>query len=121
MHFSGQLQGLGKNIRIYEKIETMAQSTGEFFWPTAQSTKLFVDQYEGLMFLFGDPNASEDAILSGDGGHIGTEVQAINRFLTYFNWQHNQWKVNPQVNARGLVRQEHLSIPSVAFGGRYQL
>jgi hypothetical protein len=108
-------------MRIYEKIETMAQTTGEFFFPSKDTARLFVDQYEGMMFLFGDPLASEEMILRGDGGHIGTELQAVNRFLAYFHWQHNQWQANPNVNARGIVRQEHLSIPSEAFQGTYQL
>jgi hypothetical protein len=40
---------------------------------------------------YGDPDASEDRIRQGDGRHVGTAVQIINRVTTAFAWLDKQW------------------------------
>ncbi len=40
---------------------------------------------------YGDPDASASQIMNGDGRHVGTAVQIINRATTAFAWLDKQW------------------------------
>lgn len=51
--------------------------------------------YEALprhaLLLYGDPDATDQEWRSGDGAHVGTTGQALNRFLAFFGWLSAQW------------------------------
>ncbi|MEO8699871.1 MAG: alpha/beta hydrolase-fold protein [Kofleriaceae bacterium] len=40
---------------------------------------------------YGDPDATDSQIMNGDGRHVGTPVQIINRATTAFAWLDKQW------------------------------
>jgi hypothetical protein len=50
---------------------------------------------------YGDPDASEEKINLGDGRHVGTPVQIINRVTTAFAWLDKQWPDGDREDSRG--------------------
>ncbi len=44
-----------------------------------------------ISLRYGDPDATEAAILDGDGRHVGTGRQIINRITTMFAWFNARW------------------------------
>jgi hypothetical protein len=40
---------------------------------------------------FGDPNATEAQIRNGEGDHVGTPLQVLYRFVTFFKWLSARW------------------------------
>lgn len=44
-----------------------------------------------MLFLYGDPGASPAAIRAGDGDHVGTSRQLLNRFYLFLRWLSAQW------------------------------
>ncbi|MFW6368979.1 MAG: hypothetical protein ACOC0J_00155 [Myxococcota bacterium] len=40
---------------------------------------------------YGDPDAEPSEVMRGDGGHVGTNEQALNRFNTFFSWLGAVW------------------------------
>lgn len=44
-----------------------------------------------MLFLYGDPQASPAAIRAGDGDHVGTSRQLLNRFYLFLRWLSASW------------------------------
>ena len=40
---------------------------------------------------YGNPDASAEQIMGGDGRHVGTAIQVVNRATSAFAWMNNQW------------------------------
>lgn len=49
------------------------------------------DLPRNLLYLYGNPHASTSAILAGDGDHLGTFRQAINRIALFLRWLSFRW------------------------------
>ena len=48
-----------------------------------------------LLTLYGKENRSQQEFIQGEGDHVGTADQAVNRFQTVFNWVANMWPNAP--------------------------
>lgn len=59
---------------------------------------------KNLMVLYGTETPTLEQLVAGDGDHVGTTAQAVNRISTLFNWSASQWP--------------HLPRPSTPFGGQ---
>lgn len=45
-----------------------------------------------MLYLYGHPQASEAAIAAGDGDHVGTTRQVMNRLLLFLRWLSLRWE-----------------------------
>jgi len=86
----GQLSGaLGLDMGMYENFLPLAgegtESTYDF------TTVPWQDVQRHVYLRYGDPDATQSRIDQGDGRHVGTPVQIINRVTTAFAWLDKQW------------------------------
>ncbi|RMH41354.1 MAG: hypothetical protein D6689_11335 [Deltaproteobacteria bacterium] len=65
---------------------------------------------------YGDPDATEDQILAGDGRHVGTALQLVNRITTMFYWLQAQWPGGDRRPASAGQILEDLSFVSPTTG-----
>ncbi len=93
-HFSGHLQAGGQNVRVYNDFPSVFQgkvAPGAAFFPDATKRDTFGPRGQSIFLPYGNPEASEFEIAQGDGAHVGTVIQALNRFMSMFEWIHNRW------------------------------
>ena len=72
-----------------------------------------------MLFLYGDPAASEAAIRAGDGDHVGTSRQLLNRFYLFLNWLSARWPEleDPPADRTGVhERTREMRYHSAALG-----
>lgn len=79
-----------ETARVYEGRASFphAPKTEEAFDPLTLAP---ADLPERMLYLYGDPHASEKAIAQGDGDHVGTHRQLVNRLLLFLNWLSVRW------------------------------
>jgi hypothetical protein len=73
---------------------------------------------------YGDPDASPDKIMSGDGRHVGTPVQIINRVTTAFAWLDKQWPDGDREDTREggtLIKDQTFVSPTTGRDSPYGL
>lgn len=73
-----------------------------------------------MLYLYGDPEASQAAIDAGDGDHVGTPRQVLNRLLLFMRWLSLRWEglEDPPADATSFFsRARSLRFPSPALGG----
>ncbi len=61
----------------------------------------FEDMPDNVYMRYGDPDASPASILNGDGRHVGTGPQIINRVSTMFAWLNEKWPDGDRLPERG--------------------
>jgi hypothetical protein len=64
---------------------------GAAFFPDVSKRDMFGTRGQSIFLPYGNPEASEFEIAQGDGAHVGTVIQALNRFMSMFEWIHNRW------------------------------
>lgn len=75
---------------------------------------------EKMLFLYGDPQAGAAAIANGDGDHVGTQRQLLNRLYLLLRWVSARWSAlpDPPADRSSLtVRTRSLTFRSEALGG----
>lgn len=73
-----------------------------------------------LLYLYGDPDATEAEIEAGDGEHVGTPRQVVNRLLLLMRWISLRWSELPDPPADGssfFSRVHSLRFASSALDG----
>ncbi|HEU0035163.1 MAG TPA: alpha/beta hydrolase-fold protein [Kofleriaceae bacterium] len=86
----GQLSGVfGLPFGMYDGFAPLAGSGGESTYDF--TTVPWEDVPRHGYVRYGDPDASAAQIMAGDGRHVGTAVQIINRATTAFAWLDKQW------------------------------
>jgi S-formylglutathione hydrolase FrmB len=65
---------------------------------------------------YGNPDATEAQILAGDGRHVGTALQLVNRITTMFHWLQAQWPEGDRRDAGAGQIIEDLSFVSPTTG-----
>lgn len=60
----------------------------EAFRPLALGAR---DLPRTMLYLYGDPDAGPEAIAAGDGDHVGTPRQVVNRLLLFLRWLSLRW------------------------------
>lgn len=80
-HLAGAIQNAGENFRVYDGFHSVGNLD-----PDIDTFNFSEVDYAGLgdhVYLrYGDPFASEEDICYGDGKHVGTVAQIVNRLLT---------------------------------------
>ena len=90
-HMMGRLQGAGQNVRVYDDFPRIMPTSDPVFLPNVTRPDPFGALGQSVLIRYGDPDADAFAIEMGDGAHVGTIPQAINRFMAMFDWLHNRW------------------------------
>lgn len=78
------------------------------------------DLPDRMLYLYGDPEASEAAIAAGDGDHVGTTRQVMNRLLLFLRWLSLRWDHldDPPADRSSFWSRVHSeTFPSPALGG----
>ncbi|MBI5526536.1 MAG: hypothetical protein HY897_09385 [Deltaproteobacteria bacterium] len=80
---------------------------------------------KNVLLLYGLPDASQKAIKDGDGGHVGTIPQAVNRFLTWFTFAAKRWPRGDRKphtgTLAGLTRNTWFHSPSMDAWRRFTI
>lgn len=124
-HFTSHLQGAGQNTRVYNDFASLYQGVSlpqVPFFPDPQRRNAFGNRGQSVFLAYGDPDADAFAIQLGDGAHVGTVPQALNRFMTMFEWVHNQWPDGDYEPVRTAFDREDgvVFFDSARFGKRYR-
>jgi hypothetical protein len=92
-HFAGQLQAAGENVRIYDDHAKLLPPDRDrpVYFPDAARPDPFGERGRHVFVRYGDPDADAHALAEGDGAHVGTPTQAINRFMTMLDWVLRRW------------------------------
>jgi len=69
-----------------------------------------------FFLAYGDPNATLAAIRSGDGDHVGTVGETVNRFLVFFRWLSRRWDPMLPAGSRGVGTTQLLHYQSAVLG-----
>lgn len=96
------------------------RSSGKYSpWNRAWQTQVPKD----LLTLYGKENRSQQEFIQGEGDHVGTADQAVNRFQTVFNWVANLWPNAPMPETKFESSQpRYLSetYDSAALGAKWE-
>ncbi len=89
----GHLQAAGQNVQVYDKFERLFGGEVDTitYFPIPQRRDPFGDNGQSVYVRYGNRTPTELDIRQGDGAHVGTAVQAVNRFMSFFDWVHNRW------------------------------
>ncbi len=100
-HFIGLLKQKNAPIKIYDRFTSLpakSQYSGGFSNTSFASNKVDYRKLGRYSYLrYGNPNASQEDIRNGEGGHLGTIPQLLYRysiahnFISY-NWPDGDWK-----------------------------
>ena len=71
-----------------------------------------------LFVRYGNPDADEATILRGDGRHVGTAVQLVNRVTTSFTWLDHHWPNGDRDDVDGSGQVQHDNIFTSPSTGR---
>ena len=96
-HVVGALKARGRDIRHYQgmqeqpnalypditPVNVVASAAATDWSPDAVGRDLYVE--------YGDPNATQEQIDAGDGKHVGTNQDAVNRFMLFLTWAANRF------------------------------
>jgi hypothetical protein len=124
-HLMGHLQAGGQNTRIYNDFKSLYQgisSPDVPFFPNPAARDAFGRRGQSVFLPYGNPDADAFAISQGDGAHVGSVAQALNRFMTMFEWVHNQWPNGDYAPVLGAFDREDgiVFFDSARFGKRYR-
>ncbi|MGV3623426.1 MAG: hypothetical protein ACO1OB_21580 [Archangium sp.] len=97
------------------------RSTGAFNpWNRSWATQVPRD----LLTLYGKENRTQTEFIQGEGDHVGTAGQAVNRFQIVFNWVANLWPNAPKPSAEFGVASEARYLTetydSAALGAKWE-
>ena len=108
----GSISTLGMPIAAFDGFAPLMHVTADGLYDFNQ-----VDWNEwpqNISVRYGDPDATQDLINQGDGRHVGTARQIINRITTMFAWLNARWPggdraIAPQSENNFLFDQEFTS------------
>ena len=89
----GRIQAGGHNVRVFDTFDSLFQGDipTDPYVAIPTNADPFGDRGQSVYVRYGKAEPSEVDIVMGDGAHVGTIAQAINRFMTFFDWVHNRW------------------------------
>lgn len=90
-HLTGRLQAQGENIRIYDDFPYLLRGLPEAYLPQPAVPDPFGEYGDSVFLRYGKPDATPQEIVAGDGAHVGSALQILNRFLTMFDWVLHRW------------------------------
>lgn len=74
---------------VYDQFKTLTHGESEAGYDFTEID--WTEMPKNLYLRYGDPDASPADIMRGDGRHVGTAVQIINRAQTAFAWLDKRW------------------------------
>ncbi|MFN3198007.1 MAG: hypothetical protein ACE366_06275 [Bradymonadia bacterium] len=107
-HFMGQVQSTGENVRIYEGFPALLPTDAETYTPSDDLPDPFGDAGTHVLIRYGNPDATPAELEEGDGKHVGSVAEALNRFITMLDWLHHRWPDGNFDRVRGLARDDDL-------------
>ncbi|MEK6606288.1 MAG: alpha/beta hydrolase-fold protein [Myxococcota bacterium] len=87
---AGVLQSLTGGLRVYDQFYTLDGSEDDFHYGSTEDVD-FATLGKHIYVRYGDPDASDSRINQGDGRHVGTVSQVINRVFTLFGFIDARW------------------------------
>jgi len=111
LSFAGVLRELGRDVGVYRQFESLGG--GRSYDPLKVD---FNDLERDVLLVYGDPDATPSEINAGDGGHVGSPAQMLNRLLTAFKYASDRWPGGDREQVTGLARSEQHSYVSTAAG-----
>ncbi len=106
-NLGGAILSKGFDVNMWRNFASLYGSDDEY---TYDSTKV---DYRGtvgknFVILYGDPDAEEEALVRGDGGHVGTPAQVLNRLMTITMAMSARWPGGDRSNAMQDISAEYL-------------
>ncbi|MBK8171448.1 MAG: hypothetical protein IPK60_14035 [Sandaracinaceae bacterium] len=99
-NFIGAFGARGFGVHMYNSHQTMdlagGPEDGNFYFPDVP----WAEVGSHAIVRYGDPDASEQLKIDGDGGHVGTATQLINRVIGVLAWMSSRW---PDGDRRSVV------------------
>lgn len=90
-HFAGAFSARGLPLNLYNAHAAL-RFQGEISDEDFNFTNVdFSEIGKYLHIRYGDPDADEGLLEMGDGGHVGTGPQAVNRILSALAWMSARW------------------------------
>ena len=90
-HFIGAFQARDRGVRMYNGHSSLYY-TGLTADNAFDFTTIPWDEVGGTVLVrYGDPDADHQLLVDGDGGHVGTGDQLINRILSALSWMSARW------------------------------
>jgi hypothetical protein len=86
---AGALAGLGEPVGMWTGFTALGGVTRDNAFNF--STVPWADLPPDLFVRYGDPDASADQIRAGDGRHVGTGAQILDRISSVFGWIDARW------------------------------
>ncbi len=122
-HWMGRLQAGGQNVGIYDDFpRIMPEDVVGAYLPGRYSDP-FGELGQSVLMRYGDPWLDDETILeTQDGQHVGTTIQALNRFMSMYDWVHNRWEHLEfgRANAAYGSRTETVFFHSERFGKTFR-
>lgn len=99
-NFIGAFASRGYGVHMFNRHQTMdlagGPADGNFYFPDVPWSEIG----SHTIVRYGDPDASEQDKIDGDGGHVGTGLQLIDRVIAVLAWMSSRW---PDGDRRSVV------------------
>jgi hypothetical protein len=107
-NLGGALALQGFDVNLWRNFASLYGSDDEY---TYDSTRVDYSGAAGKNFviLYGDPDAEEEALVRGDGGHVGTPAQVLNRLMTITMAMSARWPEGDRRDAMQDISGEYLT------------
>jgi S-formylglutathione hydrolase FrmB len=104
---AGALHGRGLEVSMWRNFAGLYGGDDEY---TYDSTRVDYENVIGKNFviLYGDPDAAEEVLERGDGGHVGTPAQVLNRLMTVTMAMSARWPEGDRRDALQDISEEYL-------------
>jgi hypothetical protein len=121
MHLAGRLHAISPEpVTLYDNFKPLLGV--DLYLPGRAPVEPLNLVGQHVLFRYGDPNATAEAIEDGDGAHVGTDAQAAGRVNGAMHWIASAWheRLGEQAPAGSSVSEVISdSVESDRFGGRY--
>ena len=115
-HFIGAFAARNRPVSLYNSHAALSfdGTTGDADFKFAETDWSSIGKY--VHIRYGDPDTTPGLLQQGDGGHVGTPTQAVNRILSAIAWISSKWpngdrrrvtdRICPEVNDACPVRNQ---------------
>lgn len=122
-HWMGRLQAGGQNVMVYDDFPRILPPgvVGPYL-PSVRALDPFGELGQSVLMRYGTPHIDDRTVReTNDGEHVGTTFQALNRFMTMYDWVHNRWEhLSYPPSGPGASRTETVFFHSERFGKTFR-
>jgi hypothetical protein len=114
LRFLGTLKAMGEDVEVAYGFDLLPERTGS---PDLWHLR-FTPSFPHLLVLYGNPSYTyKEAIRrAGDGGHVGTFIQVVERLLVLFQYVTSVWDLPRNPTAQELLPYERIRYHSRILG-----